>query len=100
MSKSRLREGEARAPSHGRPAPLELVERDVDARGNQPAERALDPFLCHERVQVAALAAGVRQELPIRTARVAVDCPIDERQETLLALRQASLHQPTRTTAP
>jgi hypothetical protein len=61
-------------PANCRTAPLELVDREVDASPEEGPQARLDPILPHRPLEVAVFAAGKSEELPIGIRCVAVDC--------------------------
>ena len=63
-----------------RPAPLELVDGQIDARAEENLEGTLHAVLANEPLEVPALAAGQREKAAIGALRVRVDGPRDQRR--------------------
>ena len=90
----------------GQPAPdgwsvsLQLVDGQVHALVIERAEGALDAVLADQPAEVAFLAAGESEELPIRARRVFEDRPPDQVQEVVLATLETAAHDPQRFVPP
>jgi len=84
-----LAAGEPQAAAHDFPAAFLLLERHVDALVSQAFQRTFDALAGNERPKVTEIAADMAQQSQIRAGVVAVNSLLDDRQETLLAVREA-----------
>ena len=86
-------DGDGPSAPHDRPAPLELLHRQVDALSPERGERGLDALAPDQAFEVAGLTPGVRQERAVRAGRVGVDEVACQAEEVGLAGRQPRPHR-------
>src|SRR5947207_2318227 len=82
-----------RAASDRRPTALVLVDGEVYPTLIQALQRALDPVLLDQPLEVAVLTAGEPQELLIRRLGVLEDRVLDQSQKVSLAAREPAGHR-------
>lgn len=95
-----LGEEEPPASPHDFLSPFELIVGQVDARSDQPRERALQTVFRDQSRQITELAAGSIQQRAVRAARESIDQTIGEIQEALLTGGQAASHRGRRLFPP